>query len=395
MQERPAKNLWERDFVLLLLALIASFVSVNLLVAVAPLVIEQSGGSSTEAGLANTVLYGVTIPFQLATPGLMGRHDPRRLISIGLAVLGIPAIVAALRPESGVIYASMAFRGAAFALLGVVGYAIIVEIAPAARRAEALGILGLTVGASSVLSPPAGLYLRDLGGDSLPFALAGAAGVAGILPALAIRTRAWLPAPQGSVFQRARRQRGVLPIFVAMTLVTLVYGSLITFTPLALPEHGAGNAAVFLLVAGSFSFVTRYFAGRLADRVGAQRLLAPGFACALLGLSAFAADLTEPLVLIPAAAVFGIGLGVLLTTLQTVMYERTEGADYAIASVFWNVAWDVGFAVGAVGLGAIASVSSYGYAFWALPFLWLAGLVVAVGAGRPRRGMAPAPAEVG
>jgi predicted MFS family arabinose efflux permease len=391
MPEHRAESLWERDFVLLILVMIATFLSVHLLVAVAPLVIERSGGSSTEAGLANTLLYGITVPFQLATPSLMSRFDPRPLMAVALGLLGLPAVVVALQPDVGVIYASMAFRGAGFAILGVVGYAVIVEIAPPFRRAEALGLLGLTVGISNVLAPSAGLYLNDLGGASLPFALAGAAGLAGIGAALSIRTRAWLRPPRRGLLRRALRQRAVFPIFISMTIVTTVYGSLVTFTPLALPANGAGSAAVFLLCAGSFSFIARYLAGRVADRIGAAKLLAPGFGCALLGLAVFASDFSDSGVLIPGAAVFGTGLGILLTALQVVMYERTERADYALASVFWNIAWDIGFALGAVGLGVIASLSSYGYAFWVLPFLWLSGLVIAV----TTRRAAPSPGAAG
>jgi predicted MFS family arabinose efflux permease len=378
-----AERLWERDFVLLFASVLATFVGVNLLVAVTPLVIEQAGGSSAEAGLSNTLLYGITVPFQLATPSLMSRFDPRALMVVGLAVLGVPALAVAARDDVAVIFAAMAVRGAGFAVLAVVSYAIVAEIAPGSRRGEALGLFGLAIGLSSVFSPSIGLYLRELGGTSLPFALAGGTAIAGIAAAASIRERAWVRPPRRGLLRRAFRQRAVLPIFVSMTIVTLIYGSLITFTPLALPDHGAGSAAVFLLCAGSFSFAARWLSGRVADRLGAGRLLAPGFGCALLGLIAFASDFTEPSVLLPAAGLFGLGLGVLLTALQTLMYERTEGPDYALASVFWNIAWDVGFALGAVGLGAIAAASSFGYAFWVLPFLWLSGLVVAVAADRP------------
>jgi predicted MFS family arabinose efflux permease len=390
----PARErLWERDFVLLLATLLAGFASVHLLVADAPLVVERAGGSSTEAGLANTLLYGITVPIQLATPWLMGRHDPRRLMALALALLGLPALAVAARPETALIFVSMAFRGAGFAVLGVVTYAIVAEIAPRSRRAEAFGVFGLAIGISNVLGPSAGLYLNDLGGASVPFAIAGGAALVGIFAAAAIRTRAWVQPPPGGTVRRALRQRAVFPVFVSMTIVTLVYGSLVTFTPLALTEHGLSSAAVFLLCAGSFSFVARYLAGRRADRVGAARLLVPGFACALLGLVAFAFDFGDARVLIPAAAVFGAGLGTLLTALQTLTYERIEGADYALASVFWNVAWDIGFALGAFGLGGVASLSSYGYAFWVLPFLWLGGLVVAVAARRPAPGAGPVPPQ--
>jgi MFS family permease len=386
------ERLWERDLALLLASMLAMFVGSSLLVAATPLVVKQAGGNSTEAGLANALFFGITVPFQIATPWLMRRYDARGLTALGLALLGLPAIAVAVVPGLAVVFAAMALRGIGFAVVSIVTYALVAQVAPATRRAEALALSGMSAAIPNVALPSAGLYLNDLGGRAVPFSVAGAAALAGIAAVVAMRPREWLRPPTGGMLRRAARQRDALPFFAAMSVATLAYGSLITFTPLALPEHGAGSAAVFLLCAGTLAFSVRWITARVADRRGAGKLVAPGFLVALVGLVAFASDFSAPAVVIPAAVVFGAGLGTLQTGLQSMIYERSGGADYALASLFWNVAWDVGYVVGALALGAVATLASYGYAFWILPFAWLGGL--AFGLAGERAGAAvPPPAR--
>ena len=386
MAER--EPLWERDLALLLASMLAMFVASSLLVAATPLVVERAGGNSTEAGLANALFFGITVPFQLATPWLMGRYDARGLTALGLALLGLPAIAVAAIPGVAIVFAAMAVRGIGFAVVSIVTYALVAQVAPVTRRAEALALSGMCAAIPNVVMPSAGLYLNDLGGRAVPFSLSGAAALAGIAAVVAMRPRDWLRPPTGGMLRRAARQRDALPFFASMSVVTLGYGSLVTFTPLALPEHGAGSAAIFLLCAGTLAFSVRWITARIADRRGAAKFVAPGFLIALAGLVAFAADFGRPAVVVPAAVVFGAGLGTLQTGLQSLIYERSGGADYALASLFWNVAWDIGYTVGAVALGAVATLSGYGYAFWILPFAWIGGLAFAL-AGRG--GIAPAP----
>lgn len=372
------ERLWERDLGLLLGCMLAMFVGTSLLLAVTPLVVEQAGGSTGEAGLANALFFGIAIPIQLATPRLMRHYEPRPLVVVGLALLTVPAVMVAAVSGIAVVFVAMAIRGAGFAVVSIVTYALVAQVAPAGRRAEALGLSGLAAAVPNVVAPSAGLYLNHLGGRALPFAVSASASSVGILAAWAIRPRKWLRPPKGGTLRRALRQREALPFFLSMSIVTLTYGSLVTFTPLALPDHGPGSAAIFLLCAGTCAFVARWVTSRVADRRGAAKLVAPGFLVALVGLVGFAANFEEAALLVPAALVFGVGLGTLQTGLQSMLYERAGGADYALASLFWNVAWDVGYTVGAIALGAVASLSSYGYAFWLLPFVWLAGLGIAV-----------------
>jgi predicted MFS family arabinose efflux permease len=379
--QEPRERVWERDLVLVLSAIVAMFVSVHSLLGVAPLVIEEAGGSSTTAGLVNALFYGLTVPIQLATPRLMSQHDPRVLLSLGLALLGVPALAIAVWPTVTLIFISMLFRGVGFAVISVVVIALVAEVAPATRRGEALGLAGLAVGVPNVFAPSAGLYLHDVGGRMLPFAVSGAAALTGVVATATITSRTWLRPSRSGTVRRALAQRAALPFFAAMTIVTLTQGSLVTFTPLVLARQGAGSAAVFLLCAGSANFVARWASGRVVDRRGSAKLLAPAFAVALAGLVALAADFREPSTVIIGAICFGTGLGAVSTALQALLFARSP--DYAIASLYWNVAWDLGFALGAVGLGVAASLASYGYAFWLLPFVWMSALGVAVAGHRP------------
>jgi predicted MFS family arabinose efflux permease len=361
--------------VLVLGLLAAMFLNVALLLPLAPLVVERGGGSGSQAGLVNALFFGLTVAAQLAIPPLLRRVDPRVLMAAAMALLGIPAFIVVALPGWPVVIVTTAFRGVGFGLASVVAFALVAQLAPAKRRGEALGLSGLAVGVPNVFGPALGLWLFSSVGRGAVFALAGAAAAVGALLPAGLAARPPLHAEDGRL-RRALRERSLLLPFAALTTVTVAWGGIITFASAALPEHGAGSAAVLLLCAGSSGFVSRWVSGRIADRVGARRLVLPGFALLLAALFALAGDRSAA-ALIPAGLLFGTGLGVLQTALQTALFSRAGPTRFALASLLWNIGIDAGVGLGAIALGAVASAWSYGAVFWTLPFVALVALLFA------------------
>ncbi|WP_237710404.1 MFS transporter [Saccharopolyspora spinosa] len=101
----------------------------------------------------------------------------------------------------------------------------------------------------------------------------------------------------------------------------------------------------------------RWAAGQLGDRLGQRRVLVPAVLMAGLGtgLLAVAAWGAAPLALLGAAA-FGAGFGAVQNITLVVMFERTESGA---ASTAWNIAYDAGQGLGAIGFGALVTLSGY------------------------------------
>jgi predicted MFS family arabinose efflux permease len=60
----------------------------------------------------------------------------------------------------------------------------------------------------------------------------------------------------------------------------------------------------------------------------------------------------------------------------TVLFAAFGSTGYGAASALWNIAYDAGTGVGALGLGAVAEPFGYSAAFGAAAVLLCAGVVV-------------------
>jgi predicted MFS family arabinose efflux permease len=132
----------------------------------------------------------------------------------------------------------------------------------------------------------------------------------------------------------------------------------VTFLPLAVTDRPAWVAAAALLAQPAASTVARWITGRLGDRYGSARLLAPGLVLAAAGMTAVAATGSPPAV-IGGALVFGTGFGLLQNATLVLMYARVPAGVESAVSAIWNAAYDLGMAGDALCAGLL--VTSIGY----------------------------------
>ncbi len=122
--------------------------------------------------------------------------------------------------------------------------------------------------------------------------------------------------------------------------------------------------------------VSQLVIGPLSDRIGRKPLIVVGLLLQALGVGGFAvgADYLDYLV---AAVLTGIGTGMVYPTLQ-VLVSDVAGPVWRASALgvyrFWR---DLGYAVGALGAGAIADAASLGTAFGAVAML-VAGAAILV-----------------
>ncbi|CAM5264761.1 MFS transporter [Streptomyces tanashiensis] len=83
---------------------------------------------------------------------------------------------------------------------------------------------------------------------------------------------------------------------------------------------------------------------------------------------------------------FGVGFGVTQNATLTLMYARVSATGYGTVSALWNVAFDAGMGVGAVGFGLLAARTGYPSAFALTAALMLTALAPA---WRDRRAVGP------
>jgi len=121
-----------------------------------------------------------------------------------------------------------------------------------------------------------------------------------------------------------------------------------------LPGAVGGVAAPALLVQAATATLTRWLAGRYADRRGGARLLVPAVVLAAAGMATAAAT-GSGIAVLAGMALFGTGFGLAQAASLTTMLQRVAPDRYGAVSAVWNAAYDLGWGVGAIGVGLVVA----------------------------------------
>jgi predicted MFS family arabinose efflux permease len=350
-------------------------VSFYLLLSVVPLYATSVGAGEVGAGLTTGALMFATVAAELVTPALIARFGYRGVLAVGLVLLGLPALALPAATSLGAILGVSVVRGFGFAIVVVVGSALVASLVPRERRGEGLGVYGVVVSAPSVVGLPLGLWLVAQFGFPPVFVAGGLAALVGLsaVPGLPGRE----PAAEEPVGMLAGlRMPELIRPSVVFGATAMAAGVIVTFLPLALTGSTGSVAELALLAQAMTSTFTRWWAGRHGDRHGSARLLMPAVFVSGLGMLALVL-IANPIVVIVGMALFGAGFGVAQNASLAMMFERVSSAGYGAVSAVWNLAYDTGLGLGATAFGLVAVQTGYAFAFGLTGVLVLAALLPA------------------
>ncbi|MGH3315514.1 MAG: MFS transporter, partial [Nocardioidaceae bacterium] len=151
---------------------------------------------------------------------------------------------------------------------------------------------------------------------------------------------------------------------VVLFVVTVSGGGVMTFLPQAVASSLLSSWGLFVL--GGLAAVSRWWIGRIGDRRGNDRLMAPLLALTAGGLVLLAVSVADEdwlWLLLPALAVVGFGYGALQNVTLVSAFAQVTPRHYGSASAVWNIGFDAGTGVGAVMIGLVASVSGFSAGF--------------------------------
>ncbi|MFE2532038.1 MFS transporter, partial [Streptomyces sp. NPDC059371] len=360
-----------RPLMLRFVSMIGASVSFFLLLSAVPAYATASG-----AGPATGALMLATVLGELGAPRLVARYGYRAVLVAGLSLLGAPALVLTLSHSLAWIVLICLVRGLGFALTLVAGGALTASLIPAERRGEGLALVGVVSGVPSLIALPLGMWLAGRVGFTPVALAAGAAALAAVasVPGLPGRERA-SEKPVGMV--AALRTGDLVRPAAVFATTALATGIIVTFLPLAVPAAASGVVAAALFVQPAASTAARWAAGRYGDRHGPAGLVLPGLLLSAGGML-ITAFTGSTVAVLAGVAVFGAGFGIAQNATLSLMYARVPASDYGTVSALWNLAYDGGMGVGALGFGALAAPVGYAAAFAVTGALMLVALVPAL-----------------
>jgi MFS family permease len=247
-----------------------------------PIHLRQLGATDGQMGLIMGCYSGTAIVVQPVVGAWVDRGARRAFLVIGAVLTAAVALLFAARPDAlGLFPVLRGLQGAAFSVYFIANFTVAIDLVPAERRSQALGIFGISGLVSGAVGPALGELLVRVGGFRGLF-LAGA-----ILPLLAAAISARLQIPPPAARPAAGEGlagllRGVaaaprLPMALA-TAFGLGQGVMFTFFPTYAVDLGVRWVGLFAVAYSGAALIVRAAAGGLADRLGRRAVIIPAMA---------------------------------------------------------------------------------------------------------------------
>jgi len=376
METRSERLLTPR-FVLVVTVGLGYFLALGMLLPVVPLFVrDQLHGNDVAVGIA-VGAFAVGAVLLRPFAGRIGDRMGRRVLIVGgaltVALAGVLYVVASGLP---VLIAVRVLGGIGEAAFFVGAASMITDLAPEARRGEAISYWSVAVYGGLAFGPFLGeLLLDDTHFDRVWLVSAGLALGAGLLGLFTTET----VQPAGPRAPGTPRppllSRSALAPGLVLFLGLVGLAGFTEFVPLYVPEIGMNNYSSVFLLYGCLILVIRIFGARVPDRIGPLRAGTIATGAAAAGL-AIMASVSSPVGLYAGTFVFSIGMSFLypamLTLALTGLGDTERGSAVGTVSSFF----DASQGLGALVLGVVAALGGYRGAFAAGAVLAVAALVL-------------------
>ena len=372
------------SFYLALAANFFFFASFQWTYATLPGYVQAIGGDLFHVGLA-TGLFALSAVAVRPAVGWLADHWGRKpLLVAGAALFVLSPVLYAVLDRLWPFMAARVVHGVGIAAFTTAYTAVVVDVAPAERRGEAVGLAGITSNLGLLFMPALGLATASGWGYTVHWALAAALGGAGLLLALLLHEEPAAHAilPTGPRWAVARRR----PVWVAAfgaTGLAVAYGAALSFMAPLAAERELTAAGTYFSAFALALMAAQAAAGWLSDRVGRRAVAVPGLAVAAVAAATLAWAHSNP-VLLGAGALLGLSWGLVRTGIDTGVVDAVGSEARGTALGFLYTCFDAGVGVGSFGLGLAVQAWGYPAAFYLAAGWAVIGLAVYLGLNSPR-----------
>lgn len=343
-----------------------------------PIQLINIGGSELDIGLIMGCFAGASAlcrPWISEMIDRIGRWRSYLIGCCGMALfplfyLLLPADISAAYPY---LIPLRVLHGIALAIAFTAAFTFIADIVPSHRMNEGIGIFGISGLLATGIGPGVGEIVIGRFGFPALYIFASLAAL------IAVCCHHWLeetsshqdtisaPVPFFTILKRKKMMR----IFCLSLLFGTGIAAYANFIAPLAKERGILSLTPYYMVYAIAAISTRFGGGRLSDRIGEGRVVAPSMVITGSGFLLLVwADSTGAL--IAAGALSGIGHGLLFPTLNTLALRGTPSTERGKVTGIFTGSIDMGAFVGAYLLGAIGEMVGLAAIFF-VAFAGLAG----------------------
>jgi MFS family permease len=358
---RPFVSVWLTGF--------GSLLAMGMLLPVLPLYATSLGAGNAAVGVAVAATTPAAALLQPFVGRLADRRGRRPLLVLGPFLYGLSVVALTTIDSVTGLIAVRALAGVAEAAIFTSTATVANDLAPVGRRGEAMSLYSIATWAGLALGPVLGeLVLDDTAFGRVWVMAAVIAAAAGLAGLTVPETRPATP-PAGCV--RLLSRAAAIPGLV-MIAAMAGFAGVTAFLPLHVRDLGLDGAGTAFGVYAATVITIRLLGRKLPDRVGARRAALVAVALAATGLLLIAAA-PSALVLYAGMAVLGAGSALTFPSLMMLVVAGAAESERSAAVGTFSACAEVGYALGAVGLGLVADGAGYAAVFLVAAAVVLAG----------------------
>ncbi len=375
--------LFTRPFVLTCLATFFFYLSFYLILPVMPLYLTAMGGTSFQIGLIIGLFSFTAMILRPPTGWIIDTRGCRLVLVAGMTIFMLASLGYVNARSVTTVLALRLFHGMGMGLFPTAATVVVAEVAPPARRGEAMGWFGIANGSGFIIGPALGTPIASGAGFPALFLVAGGMAFLGLVCIWLLPRRGQAPAktvrpprPQ-DFFSRA----ALLPSILLLSLY-VPYGVMVAFIPIIAAGRGLANPGTFYTVYALAVLLIRAKAGHVSDRQGRAAVIIPGLvtaglAFALLGLT------SDRIWLLVGAAIYGLGFGSVQPALMALTADRVPLEERGKAMGTFYAAWELGITAGSTGAGLLLEVTDFPLVLLVSSFFPMVGALLAFRARSP------------
>lgn len=338
-----------------------------------PLYIQTLGGREGQIGSIMAMYSVAAVLCQAGVGPFLDRWRRKPVILLGAGILTVVSTAFTLTTRLGWHFYLLRFlQGAAISLFLTSNLTLIADLAPSNRRAEAVGIFGVSGLVSIALAPAIGEIMLHAWGFRSFFAATALVAVGALVVCLATAMPDMVAA-ETSRLLGLNFWRTFFPILTAALQFGLASSIVFVFLPPFAGYVGLPRIGPFYLLYTSAAITVRLFGGRLADRLGRQQVILPSLVGLATGVLLFSV-LQSTWLLLVIAVINGTSHGFLYPAASALAFDRAPSGGRGKALAAYNMASLSGGALGALGFGWMAQLVGYRAGFL------IAGLILMSGA---------------
>lgn len=349
---KPVHPVYNLRFGLVCLGSLLFSTSFNMLIPELPGYLSRLGGAEYKGLIISlfTLTAGISRPFSGRLTDTIGRIPVMVIGAIVCFICGF--LYPVLGTVSGFLFLRLAHGfSTGFTPTAIAAY--VADIIPKARWGEAMGLQGLFFSTGFAIGPAVGsLITLSYSFDVLFYTSSVFAFMAMVIVWQMKETLTEKRHFKVALLKISRRDviaPEVVPAGIVTFLSYVAFGVILTLVPDWGGYLGIANKGLFFIVFTIASLTIRFIAGKASDRYGRERVIHIGLVLLVIGLImiGYAETFTD---LMLAAAVYGLGMGVLSPALNawTVDMSRPGHRGKAMATMY--IALEAG-----IGLGALLS----------------------------------------